>query len=292
MAASLGFLGRLAIYLGNIEQARSFTEKSLELFSEIQNILYVGYEHSTHWEIDLLEGNYARADDQANEILSIGRRFGNLSLIDRGLISLGELALIQGRNREALEWFEENLMYFRKKERREYIARSLYYSGLTVWVNVDIEQASRFYTEASDISREILYTDIQELSLDGLGKIAFTRGEYDLAQAYFEEALKIPGSGVSLFTHREPKMITLEALAYTLAAQGQMERAAHLLGATESWHQRFFKTRIPEECRERDAPLAAVRAALGEEAFTAAWEVGKAMTLEQAIAYAKEVTDV
>jgi len=287
VAGSLAHLGRLAIYLENIEQARSFTEKSLVMFSEIQNILYVGYEHSTLWEIDLLEGNYLRADDHANEILSIGRRSGNLSLIDRGLLSLGELALIQGKYQEAFERFEENLAYFRKKDRREYIARALYYSGLAARVYGNFEQASQLYNEALGISREILYSDIEELSLDELGKIAFARGEYDLARAYFEEALRIPGSGLTLFIHRDPKMITLEALAYTLAAQDQMERAAHLLGATETWHQRFIKTRIPGEGVEREAHLAAVRAALGEDAFTAAWEAGKAMTLEQAIAYAK-----
>jgi predicted ATPase/DNA-binding SARP family transcriptional activator len=287
VAGSLSFLGRLAIYLGNIEQARAFTEKSLVMFSEIQNILYVGYEHSTYWEIDLLEGNYAQADDQANEILSIGRRSGNLSLIDRGLLSLGELALIQGKYQEALDRFEENLAYFRKKDHREYIARSLYYLGLTAWVYGNFEQASQFCNEALDISREIFYTDIEELSLDELGKIAFARGDYDLAQAYFEEALRIPGSGLTLFIHRDPKMITLEALAYMLAAQGQLERAAHLLGATETWYQRFIKTRIPGEGEEREGHLAAVRAALGEEVFAIICEEGKAMTLKQAVAYAK-----
>jgi predicted ATPase/DNA-binding SARP family transcriptional activator len=287
VAGSLAHLGRLAIYLGNIEQARSFTEKSLVMFSDIQNILYVGYEHSTHWEIDLLEGNYLLADDHANEILSIGRRFGNLSLIDRGLLSLGELALIQGKYQEALERFEENLAYFRKKDLREYIARSLYYLGLTAGVYGNFEQASQLCNEALNMSREILYTDIRELSLDELGKIAFTRGEYDLAQAYFEEALGISGSGLTLFLHRDPKMITLEALAYLLIAQDQMERAAQLLGATETWHQRFYKTRIPGEGEVREAHQAAVRAALGEATFAAAWEAGKAMTLEQAVAYAK-----
>jgi hypothetical protein len=34
--------------------------------------------------------------------------------------------------------------------------------------------------------------------------------------------------------------------------------------------------------------VAPLRAALGEEAFAAAWAAGRAMTLEQAIAYALE----
>ena len=48
-------------------------------------------------------------------------------------------------------------------------------------------------------------------------------------------------------------------------------------------------TRTPRERKMRQETLAGVRTALGEAAFSTAWEEGKAMTLEQAIAYAKEV---
>jgi hypothetical protein len=50
------------------------------------------------------------------------------------------------------------------------------------------------------------------------------------------------------------------------------------LGAPRYGHQRAIRSRV----------LASVRAALGEEAFAAAWAEGEAMTRERAIAYALE----
>ena len=44
----------------------------------------------------------------------------------------------------------------------------------------------------------------------------------------------------------------------------------------------------PNQHEEYDRQVAATREALGEQAFTAIWSEGGAMTLEQAIAYAQE----
>ena len=41
-----------------------------------------------------------------------------------------------------------------------------------------------------------------------------------------------------------------------------------------------------EWCAEVERPVAAARAALGEEAFAAAWAAGRALTIEQAVAEA------
>jgi hypothetical protein len=45
-------------------------------------------------------------------------------------------------------------------------------------------------------------------------------------------------------------------------------------------------TRIPVDDEVHAAGLAAARAALGDEAFDRLWAEGKAMTLEEAVAYA------
>ena len=67
-----------------------------------------------------------------------------------------------------------------------------------------------------------------------------------------------------------------------------MERAARLLGATQAQHTKWQLTRTPRQRAEREKAVASVREALGESAFAKAWEEGQAMTLEQAVAYAKE----
>jgi hypothetical protein len=70
------------------------------------------------------------------------------------------------------------------------------------------------------------------------------------------------------------------------AAQSQPKRATRLLGAAEAWFEATSQIIGPIERAEHDGYAASARAQLGEEAFAAAWAEGRAMTMEQAIAYA------
>ncbi len=73
----------------------------------------------------------------------------------------------------------------------------------------------------------------------------------------------------------------LLGLAGVASAQGQAARAARLFGAAGG-----DPPPIPAHRHEWERNMAAVRAQLDEEAFAAAWAEGRAMALEQAIAYA------
>ena len=65
-----------------------------------------------------------------------------------------------------------------------------------------------------------------------------------------------------------------------------MQRAARLYGATETFYAQFRFLISPLERENHERNIAAVRAALGEEALSALWEEGRAMTVEQAVEYA------
>jgi predicted ATPase len=283
-AGSYIFLSFVNYSQGKIEQARALCEESLRLFSENHNDSYVGFQNINLGRFDRMEGNYAQAIARASEGLSIGRRQGDVSLIRDGLLDLGELALLQGYTLEAAERFEESLAYFRKKDHKLFIADSFYYLGLLAWAEGRYEQAWRMYMDAlincragADIYREAGILCEQ-------GKVALARGEIDQAQTHFEQVFKVAIPHRLLeWEDRNPIMLTLEATATLAAAQGKLEGASHLLGATEAWHIRVHNTRTPRERQEREAHIAALRANLGEQAFAAAWTEGQAMTKEQTV---------
>jgi hypothetical protein len=73
-------------------------------------------------------------------------------------------------------------------------------------------------------------------------------------------------------------------LADVALAEGRPRRAAQLLAAARLIVENQQTHPVDRDDYERDVALA--RAQLGEEAFTAAWAEGQAMSLEQAIAFA------
>jgi hypothetical protein len=78
-------------------------------------------------------------------------------------------------------------------------------------------------------------------------------------------------------------------LARVTAARRQPQRAARLFRAAEELREASGHPLPPVMRAEYERNVAAARAQLGEEAFAAAWAAGRAMTVEQAIAYALDM---
>jgi hypothetical protein len=77
--------------------------------------------------------------------------------------------------------------------------------------------------------------------------------------------------------------VCLEGMAVLATAAGQAERGARLYGAAATQRQGTFVLNGWDDRVARDRRVAALRAALGEEAFAAAWAAGRALSLEEAI---------
>jgi hypothetical protein len=105
-------------------------------------------------------------------------------------------------------------------------------------------------------------------------------------------ALELYAEGLSLCEELEDKRGInwyLSALAEVAATRGQAEQAAWLFGAADALGEALASA-VPTSLRANyDHHIAIARAALGEERFTAAWARGRAMTVDQAIACAREV---
>jgi hypothetical protein len=70
-------------------------------------------------------------------------------------------------------------------------------------------------------------------------------------------------------------------------ARGQLERAVRLWGVAETLRTDLGFKMLPREQAAYDMELNAVRAPLAKDAFAVAWAEGYAMTMEQAIDYAR-----
>jgi DNA-binding CsgD family transcriptional regulator len=106
------------------------------------------------------------------------------------------------------------------------------------------------------------------------------QGDVGRAEAAAHDAL---ASAHGIRTHNRT-VDALEALAWIAADLGSLDEAARLVGATlaardASGYGRNLTT--------RDAGAAALRAAMGEEAFAAAVLEGRSLTLDDAVAYAQ-----
>lgn len=86
--------------------------------------------------------------------------------------------------------------------------------------------------------------------------------------------------------HRAAIAHQLECFASIAQAREDSPRAALLYGAAETLRERITIPMTSQEKIEYDRQVAALRAGMDEKAFGAAWAEGRAMSMDQAIAYA------
>ncbi len=150
----------------------------------------------------------------------------------------------------------------------------------------DVERAAPLLEADLVLSNEIGNVNHAAFVLAFLGRLATDQGAYARASAHFTESLtrfqeQLYSDGIAF---------TLEGLAALAAAQGHAVHAARLFGAAEAHRELITSPMATCDRILYDRNVAIARTQLDETGFAAAWAEGRAMTLEQAIAYALEET--
>lgn len=123
--------------------------------------------------------------------------------------------------------------------------------------------------------------------LSVLGMAALDRGDPEAAKSFIVESLTL-----SSVLGQEPLIAeNLEVLAGISGEQGFEMRAAQLWGAAEALREAIGIPQPHDEKRVLEPFLEAARSRLDEATFRAAWEEGRVLTEEQAIALALESSD-
>jgi len=275
-------------------------------------------------ELAYRQSDYAATVEFAEECLEICRELGDRQGMASALIKLGNAATESGDYATASEYLGEALMIWRERDDQHGIARALISLG---WVSLrsgEYPLANALLEEALALSRELGDTRSMGFELSGLGEVALRQGDHTRATQLLEESLSLRkqlgnkwGIGVSLGTlglvalregdweqavarlgeslevRREIGdkggcAWCLERLAETAAKQGDPEKAVRLLSAAAALRISIGSIVDPADQEEYQTQRAALRAELGEERFSAIWNEGRALTLEQAVAYALE----
>jgi tetratricopeptide (TPR) repeat protein len=141
------------------------------------------------------------------------------------------------------------------------------------------EQAAAIYQESLALYQEVDYLIGIQRVLKNLGLVALSQGDRPQAKSLFRESLAIAQE----VNNEIISWWNVWGLAGVALGEGHSRQAAQLLAARPSVEIGHMHP-VDRDDYERDVALA--RAQLGEEAFTAAWAEGQAMSLEQAIAFA------
>jgi tetratricopeptide (TPR) repeat protein len=136
----------------------------------------------------------------------------------------------------------------------------------------DLDAAERHLRASIDLLRELGAREETAIPVQNLGFVALRRGDIAAARALFEESRELSEA----VGWQEGVNYALVGLAAVLAAEGRGEQAGEALGAAERVRRETGVSLEPLERAVNEETVAAVRAALGDEAYAAARRRGLA----------------
>jgi tetratricopeptide (TPR) repeat protein len=162
------------------------------------------------------------------------------------------------------------------------ISRALNNLGEIYRTANDYENAGKVYEECILISEEIGDRHRYGINLANLAYVALNQGDYDKADALMKASFKVRQELGLQFRIAEG----FAGMALPVAWMRNPLRAARLLGASEALFEALGITLQPPNQMEIDKGISAVRQQLDEVTFDRAWQEGRDMSLDEAIAYA------
>jgi hypothetical protein len=154
---------------------------------------------------------------------------------------------------------------------------------LTLWRG-DRQAARPLLEDLVSLVREADDAERLTHALGAVGHLERDDGNYDRARAVYQESLILRREVGNQFALAQ----SLEDFAVLAGREQQHDRAVRLLGAAEPICETLGASTPVTDATDYQRTLAEGRAALGEARFATAWAEGRALSLEQAIAYALE----
>jgi predicted ATPase/class 3 adenylate cyclase len=231
------------------------------------------------------QGDYARATALHEEALALYREIGDQPGIAFALNNLGVQALDQGDHERAVPYFEQSLALARDVGATRISAFALHNLGEVARHQGAYGRAQALYEECLALLRRLGDSWVTCMQLIGLARVAQEQGNDARAMAFCQESLPVcRDTGC-----KDPIATCLEGVVTVACAQGQFERVAHLCGAAAALREAIGAPIAPADRAGYERTVAAARAALGDDAFAAAWAVGQTWQVDEAIAAAEEV---
>jgi predicted ATPase/class 3 adenylate cyclase len=281
-AAALNGAGALAIDQGDYIAACAWHEESLLIRRELGDQRGIAVSLGNLGNIALEQGEHAVARMHYEESLALMRELGENWLIATMLHNLGHMAREQRDYAVARMRYEESLALMRELGDKRSLARSLHDLGHLALEQGEENRAAALLEESLALFRELADKQDIAFALHNLGVLAWRRRNHGAARAFHEESLALRRE----LGDQRGIAQSLVGLAELVQAHGQPERSVRLLGATEVLLESITGCLETLDRVVYDRTVAVVRAQLDEATLSAFWAEGRAMPLEQIIAYA------
>jgi predicted ATPase len=272
----------LAFWQSDYPGARAALEEALATFREIGDKEGIARALTDLSDVARAVGDYDKAIVLGSQSLDINRELGDRHGTVVALVMLGWAEVRPGHYTRAAEYLEEALSLARQMAGPNRVALVLGALGEAMLRQGRYDRAISLLEESLALRRTAKNRWGEAATLGTIALVAMRRNDYPRAAELLVESLAIrkdvgDKGGIAW---------CLEQFALVENVQGDSVRAARLLGAARALREAIGTVVDIGDQADYEQALNMLRSRLGDKVFQTAWQEGRAMNSERAIAYA------
>ena len=272
-------------YRGFAAEAREWMDRFLEIDSPASPVRALLFQKAG-W-LTRASGDFRKADILLERALEMALEIGDKNRAAWALMDLGLSVRDQGNHERAISLFTQALSFARETQENRAIGVCLYNLAESYDLAARLDISAKLWEQGLNLFRAEDDKTHIAWGLEGLAGTSYLANDYAGALQFHLESLQCKVDVMD----KLGIAYSLEGLAQVAAARASWERAAVLWGAANRLRETMD---VPLEPAREDLYTSLTprtRAQLGEDAFDRARKAGRAMTLQEAIEFARTSTD-
>jgi tetratricopeptide (TPR) repeat protein len=282
-AKALGGEANLAFVLGQTNEARKATEAGVSLARQAGATRTLAQTLGMGAIIVGMAGDAAMARAMAEESIELCSKYGYYN--ELGMIAGAHMFLALVNNQPVPPNLQEKTLQAARASGNPWvIAMALSNIGRVERMRGNLAEAYTRFEEAAVLFQQIGDRAMYTGTRSEIGHVLRHQGRYKEAETIYRDTILLfqEQGQYAAIAHE------LECFAFIAGAVGQNERAARLLGAAEALRESINSSMTPMERPEYETFIAKLHQVMAEETLKAAWEQGRALSMEAAIQLALE----
>lgn len=282
-AKALTGLSMTAFQHGDSAAGLATCEASVRLYRELRDRRGLGFALAWLGFVAMSRGDMVVAERALAEAVAVGQAIGDRLTLAFALgVRSTVLLVTQGDVTAARVECEESVRLAREAGALWGAAQSLLGLARIAVRMGHWDEARARCGQAADLFRELGDEYMVNVAHSELAHMERGAGNLDAARRLYQQSIVIWQD----LGQRAAIAHQLECFAFIARAQNQLTRTAQLFGAAKALREALRTPLTGFERTEYDREVAALRVQMDAVVYASNWAVGRAMSLEQAIAYA------
>lgn len=285
-AEATRWAGHLARTQGDLDAAQEYLDLSLALFEQAGDQRGIAAARNALGILANVRGDTVDARAHWKKSLACFRQLADQRGIAAVLANLGLLERTLGAHQRSRELLEESLLILREVGDKGGISSVVNNLAVEAFDRGEFDRAWSLNKESLELDRELDHPRGIAQSTHNLALIASEWGDFATAREMIEEAQRITRE----LGDRQSEANELLSLASVLLGEGRAEDGARVQGSAVAFLESIGAALDRREGSGYDQVANMLRTALGDVGYEAAWESGRALSIQEATALARRDT--